>query len=256
MYEIKKTAVLHNRPPARRGCALLTPPLLALTLLVAGCSDDVVCPQGADGSAPFVSAAIIEEVARDAARTSVAVYCTADPLPGDLHVVVNDHQLPDVGSAPDQLGLLATLEETLIVWQPGTQCALEIVIGGGLAEALETVPGAFEVAAPGSISLGDSLVVSWRPSDDADYYVVRATLESASRDQVELSATVQDTMVVFESSEITVSGCLVGWVAAVAGPFPATGTDGNVSGIAWGFFTIAYHDTMSLFEVTVENAAR
>ena len=61
----------------------------------------------------------------------------------------------------------------------------------------------------------------------------------------------RDTALTVDAAEIPFAGTIRGYVEAVAGPFPETGSVGNVGGAGWGFFTIAYHDAASAFEVIV-----
>jgi len=219
--------------------------------LAAGCSDEVVCPipTQPDGL-PFVSARAVEAATARADTTWVEVFVTADPLPDYVVASINTRQISQVGTA-DSPGLLVTLSQDAVVWVPGTRCSLKITTNYGFATAGETVPGGFQVSAPESLALGQPLVLTWLPSDDADYYALSATLEADLRDPVEISAAVEDTSVTIEADAIPFAGVIRGFVEAVAGPFPSVGAHGNIGGMGWGFFSIAYRDPGSVFEVSV-----
>lgn len=231
----------------RRWCLVMA---FAAALATAGCSDDVVCPIGtAPDVEPFVSARVVEAALTRGDTTWVQVYATADSLPTLLFVSINGRQIDNV-DMDDDFGLLASLEEALIVWQPGTECSLRVTTNYGFATSSEPVPSGLVIAAPGTVSLGEPLVLSWTSADDADYYVLRGALGDVGF-ATEITATVRDTMVTIEAAEIPSAGVLRGYVEAVAGPFPEAGSEGNVGGAGWGFFTIAYHDLASVFEVAV-----
>ena len=238
------------RAPRFLGALLAT---LAATILLAGCSDDVVCPIDTTDTTPdvepFVSARIVEATLARGDTTWVQVYVTADSLPTLLFVSVNDRQIDDV-TVDDNFGLVVSLEEDVIVWQPGTRCSLKVTTNYGFAASSEPVPSGFAVAAPGTVLLGEPLTLQWSRSDDADYYVLRGSLEGAGMD-AEISATVRDTTVTVDAGEIPFAGVIRGHVEAVAGPFPETGSGGNIGGAGWGFFTIAYCNPASSFEVAV-----
>lgn len=236
-------------PRARRRLGALLA-ALAPTILLVGCSDDVVCPIDTTPDVePFISARIVEAVLARGDTTWVEVYATADSLPTLLFVSINDRQIDDV-AVDDDFGLVVSLEEDVIVWQPGTQCSLRVTTNYGFAASSEPVPSAFEVSAPETIPLGDSLALSWTAADGADYYVLRGTLEGGGTGD-EINATVRDTAVTIGAGEIPFAGVIRGHVEAVAGPFPEIGSAGNIGGAGWGFFTIAYHGPASTFEVTV-----
>ena len=57
--------------------------------------------------------------------------------------------------------------------------------------------------------------------------------------------------VTFESDDLPFTGDLTGVVEAVAGPFPEGGSEGNVKGDGWGFFTSSYSNAGSAFAVIV-----
>ncbi len=226
-------------------CLLVAVCLVATT----GCSDDVFC---VDDPALYISATIEEIGLARAGSTYVEVYCSNDPLPGKFDVVVSDTTLPEATQAPDHLGLVTSLTETLVIWQPGTNCFLEVTTEYGVASAHEPVPGAFEVAAPGTIALGEILTLVWTASDNASYYVVQASLEG-SRGTWDIDVAVEGTTTTFGPSELTSTGIFSGRVWAVAGPFPKAGSAGNVTGAGGGFLNVSYRDPGSEFEVVVED---
>lgn len=228
---------------------------VAIAAALAGCSDDVVCPEGAADGRPYVSATIVETRAAGEGTTLGTVFCSADTLPVFLSASVNGRAFPNVvpGGA---LGLTATLEDDAVVWQPGSVCSLEVATDYGVARAVAVVPGSFAVSRPGDIELGEPLALSWTPSASADYYAVVATLTGArDAETVQLYATTRDTAVTIAASGITMAGSIAGRVRAVAGPFPDGGAAGNVSGAGWGFFTVAFSDTAGAFELTVNETA-
>ncbi len=213
----------------RRGAAAL---VLAVVIACAGCTDDVTCPAPGDDTAPFIVGSI-------EATTYI--------------VSVNGRGLEE----PDEIqefGLTATLEETAVIWQPGTPCTLRVTTNYGFAEAAAVVPGPVVVSAPAEIVLGDTLTVTWDASDDADYYTLHATLEGESNETVAIEATVEGTSASIEPSSLPFAGDVTGYVVAVSGPFPDGGAGGNVTGAGRGFFTVSYHDAASTFEVTVSDA--
>ena len=218
---------------------------------LAGCSDDVVCP---DDVPPFISAQVIEVSDGRVGSTFVEVYCSGDPLPDILAVAINDRQLPDVVPANDRPGFVTTLSETTIVWQPGTNCVLSVANEYGIASSLGTVPGPFEVAAPGTASAGGVAVITWMESDDADYYLLEATIASAFAETTEIAAVVEGTSFDVDLPLTSGSGVLSGSVSAVSGPLPEAGSVGNVSGEGWGFMNISYRNSASLFHVVVAAA--
>jgi hypothetical protein len=230
----------------RRGIAAA----LVLAAAAAGCSDDVVCPiDTAPDQTPFVSARVVEAALARGDTTWVQVYATADSLPTLLFVSINDRQIDSV-TVDEDFGLVVSLEEDVIVWQPGTRCSLKVTTNYGFATSSEVIPSGFAVAAPGTVLLGEPLVLRWSPADDADYYRIRWLLEGGGEGS-EIAATVRDTSVTVEPEDIASAGTIRGHVEAVAGPFPQTGTEGNIGGAGWGFFTTAYRDPASAFEVTV-----
>lgn len=228
---------------------------VAFAAALAGCSDDVVCPDGAADGRPYVSATVVETRGADGERTSGTVFCSADTLPAFLIASVNGRDFPNV--VPDgALGLTATLEDDAVTWQPGSACSLRVATDYGIASASAIVPGSFAVSAPEDIELGEALTLSWTASASADYYAVVATLTGArAPETVQLYAATRDTAVTIAASGITIAGTIAGRVRAVAGPFPDGGEASNVSGAGWGFFTVAFSDTAGAFEVTVNDTA-
>lgn len=230
----------------RRGIAAA----LALAAAAAGCSDDVVCPvDTAPDLTPFVSARVVEATLARGDTTWAQVSVTADSLPSILFVSINDRQI-DTVTLDEDFGLVVSLEEDVIVWQPGTRCSLKVTTNYGFATSSEVIPSGFAVAAPETVLLGEPLVLRWFPADNADYYRIRWSLGGAEG-ECEITATVRDTSVTIEPEEIPFAGIVQGYVEAVAGPFPETGTEGNIGGAGWGFFTAAYRDPASAFEVAV-----
>ncbi len=228
---------------------LLSAALAAAIIAAAGCSNDVTCPEpGPD--ALYVSGMLEVNGDGRGESTRVEVFCSADPRPDTLAVLVNDRPL-SVEEATGGLGFVATLEDTTVIWVPGTECLLKVIPPGLFASATVAIPSSFAVTAPAQVALGEALRVFWDPSEDADYYVVSAILDGASREQVELSATVAETSVTFLSADLPFPGDIVGRVEAIAGPFPDGGSEGNVTGEGWGFFRASYYDAASAFEVEV-----
>ncbi|MFH1502238.1 MAG: hypothetical protein ABIG03_04250 [Candidatus Eisenbacteria bacterium] len=228
---------------------------LVCALVVTGCSDDVVC---SEETTPYVSARVEEVGVSRAGSTYVHVYCSHDPLPGMLDVAVSDRELPDPAEAEDALGLFTSLSDTQVIWQPGTDCRLEVATEYGIAEALEPVPGSFVVTAPETVALDETLELTWTESEDADYYVVEAWLTgrrltpSLERGP-ELDVAVEGTSVSLDLSELPGAGVLTGRVRAVAGPFPRSGSAGNMTGQGWGYFTVSYRDAGGEFQTVVRD---
>lgn len=225
--------------------------------LIAGCSDDVVCPDLAPQANVYVSAQIVERAGSTPA-TTVRVAATADPLPSLLAVFVNETQLTDVQA--EGLGLLASLDDDVVRWQSGTRCSLQITTNYGFATSGLTVPGAAETRAPSSVAPGETLAVSWTRAEGADYYLLTAFLtESGSRraglgplatEEIFSVATTETVYAYVVPADVSV-GVIAGAVDAVAGPYPQSGQGGNISGDAWGFFTSSYGDSGSGFSVQV-----
>ena len=233
----------------------------ALVLLSVGCSDDIICPEaGPADTVPYISAQVVQNSDGPDESTHAEVVCTADPLPSHLIAFINGRNLPPV-VPPDDLGLLAVLDDDTVLWQPGTRCSLEVTTNYGHATAAVAMPAATTVTAPTEIALGDTLKLVWRSVADADYYEVSAVLvpdagalmrgARGSRDTLALSATTRDTFAVFLPGSIVSTGVVSGFVATVAGPFPESGAAGNISGDGWGFFSLRYMDPGSAFDVTV-----
>lgn len=223
--------------------------VLALT----GCSDDVVCPEPGPDAVPLVSARVVEKDDASGTGTYVSVFCTADPLP-ELYVVsITQRQIDEEGQAQEP-GLVLTLEDSLVVWQPGSPCSLKVTTDYGFASASETVPASPEVSAPATIATGESLPLSWVPVDGADYYIVSAVVMSVTvRDTSEVVFATRETFFELPSDYFESEGVVSGQVDAVAGPFIEGGSEGNVSGAGSGFFTVAYHDSAGVFEVSVSD---
>ncbi len=240
-------------------------PLVAVAttmiLLACGCSDDLVCPELQD-TLPYVSALVVQRSDGEEGTTHAEVTCTADPLPSLLIAFINGREL-HVVVPPHGLDVLATVDDDLVLWQPGTRCSLAVTTNYGYATAAEVMPDAAAVTAPAEISLGDGLELLWESVTDADYYVVSAVLVSEagapvrgaprSRDTLALSVTTRDTFAVFLPESIVSAGVMSGLVMTVAGPFPESGAAGNISGDGWGFFSLRYRDSGSVFEVIVSD---
>ncbi len=226
--------------------------LVAMSLV--SCSDDIVCPDDTIIVAPAITASVVESRLAGGDRTSVEVHCVADPLPNDFAVFVSGRQIDDI-DVVSPLALRATLDDDDIVWQHGIDCSLRVITDVGIATAIEPVPGAFAVEPPTDITVTDTLNLSWAPADDADYYTVRCVIRSARDDSLVLERSIADTTVSFGPDDITLAGSASGWVRATAGPLPDGGTDGNVTGEGWGFFTVSYYDSLCLFEFSVADTA-
>ncbi len=235
----------------------------ALVLLSAGCSDDIICPEvGPADTVPYISAQVVQNSDGPDESTHAEVVCTADPLPSLLIAFINGRTLPPV-VPPDDLGLLAVLDDDTVLWQPGTSCFLQVTTSYGYATATVVMPDAAAVTAPAEVSLSDTLKLVWRSVADADYYEVSAALvpdagalmrgASSSRDTLALSATTRETFAVFLPGSIVSTGVVSGFVVTVAGPFPEGGAAGNVSGDGWGFFSLRYMDPGSAFDVVVSD---
>jgi len=228
--------------------------MILVAMSLASCSDDIVCPDDTIIVAPSITASIVESRLADGDHTSVDVRCVADPLPNDYAVFVTGRQIDDI-EIVSPLALLAMLDDDTIVWQHGVACSLRVITDVGVATATELVPGAFAVEQPADITVADMLRLSWEPAADADYYTVRFVIRGARDDSLVLQRSVVDTAVSFDPEEIALPGVASGYVRAVAGPLPDGGTDGNLSGEGWGFFTVSYYDSLCLFEFTVADTA-
>ncbi len=225
-----------------------------VAILLAGCSNDIVCPINENESDPFIGASVLETRLVQGAHASVMVFCTSDPLPAIFVVSVSDRSISEI-TVGEPLGLVATLEEDAIIWQNSQACSLKVTTEWGFAKAIEPVPGPFSVVPPDGVSLGDTLFVEWATAADADYYKVECVIRGARGDSLVLSQATTDTTAVFVPADITLAGELEGRITAVAGPYPGSGSDGNVTGGGWGYFTVSYYDTLSLFELTVADTA-
>ncbi len=242
-----------------------TTPLIAaataLVFLSAGCSDDLVCPELA-GTVPYVSAFVAQRSAGEEGSTHAEVVCTADPLPSQLITFINRRELHVVVPAQG-LDVFATVDDDVVLWQPGISCFLEVTTNYGYATSTVVMPAAAAVTAPAEIPLGDGLELLWESVTDADYYVVSAVLVSepgapvrgapGSRDTLVLSTITRETSATFPPESLTSTGVVSGFVEAVAGPFPESGAAGNISGDGWGFFSLRYRDCGSGFEVVVSD---
>jgi hypothetical protein len=240
-------------------------PLVAVAittaLLVCGCSDDLVCPELV-GTQPYISAFVVQRSDGEGGSTHAEVVCTADPLPSELITFINGREL-HVVVPPYGLGVLATVDDDLVLWQPGTRCSLAVTTNYGYATATEVMQDAAAVTALAEISLGDTLKLSWRSVANADYYEVSAVLISdavppglgapSSLDTLVLSDATRNTFAVFLPGDIASTGVVSGYVMTVAGPFPEGGATGNISGDGWGFFSLRYRDSGSDFEVIVSD---
>jgi len=246
-----------TRSSARRTvtASLFMMVLIVLVLCIASCSDDIVCPDDTIIVAPSITAAVVESRLVAGDHTTVDVRCVTDPLTDDFAVFVTGRQIEDV-QLDSPLALVASLEETDIIWQHGQECSLRVITDSGVATAIEVVPGAFAVEPPGDLSLGDTLRFRWSGSDNADYYTVRCVIMGARGDSLVLERSVTDTTAAFAPDEIDMAGSAAGWVRATTGPFTDGGTAGNVTGEGWGFFTVSYYDSLCLFNFEVTGLGR
>ena len=232
----------------------------AVLLLAGGCSDDVVCPEGVqDGVVPHISAHVMQGSDGRAEWTHAEVVCSADPLPSILIAFVNGRELSGVGTSGD-LALVRFFDQDVIVWQPGSVCSLEVTSDYGYATAAAAVPEAPLVSAPAALTIGDTLRLHWPAATGADYYRVMGTFtdspvsaDRGDRETLAFLTTTRDTAAAFTTDSIASPGEFVGVVEAVAGPFPQGGTEGNISGDGWGFFTLRYSDAGSAFTVALSD---
>jgi hypothetical protein len=243
--------------------------VLLATIALFGCSDDVVCPDLTPQAAVYVSAQIVVRASSTPA-TSVSVSATADPLFSLLAAYINSTRLTEVHD--DGLGLVATLEDDGVLWQPGELCSLKVTTDYGFATSALTLPGAPISQAPVSVAPGETLIVTWNRAPGADYYRISASFIDAAyapvgaahiptdtgrrpagavRHEELFSAAITETCYTCVVDSLASSGVIAGTVDAVAGPFPQSGTEGNIDGDAWGFYTVSYADTGSLFSVQV-----
>lgn len=226
---------------------------LAAAVLL-GCSDDIVCP---DQTRPFVSAMVEQVSIGRSGATLVDVYVSGDPIPEVYAVSLNDRQLPDPVPATDPPGLVTSLAETTVVWPPGTDCVLSLANQYGIASAAETVPGAFEVSAPGTVQVGGEAAITWSASEDADYYLLEATLAGATAGTTDVTEVVEGLSFDLDLSGFSGAGLVTGRVSAVSGPLSTPGTPGNVTGEGWGFLNISYSDAGATINIVVsETGAR
>jgi len=225
--------------------------VMSLIATLGGCSDEVVC---GDEIPPYISARVEQTAASRAGSTYVEVHCVSDPLPGQLVVSVTGRQLPEAVEAPDRPGLLTSLADTQVIWQPGINCVLEVTTGTGISSATEPVPEAVAVTAPDTVELDEDLTLSWTESGDADYYLVVGAVDGTA-DEQSIDIAVDQPSITFEAGEIATAGLFSGRVWAVAGPFPQSGSTGNIEGEGWGYLSVLYRNHTSEFEVTIEDTA-
>jgi hypothetical protein len=222
---------------------------LLVVVVLAGCSDDITCPDCEDApDKPFVSAHVRQR-GGDQPSTVATLTVGGDPVPATLVASVNYREFGEETLVDGPL-LSATLEDDAVIWQPGTPCTLRVSTDAGFARASAVAPSAPSVWAPATVTLGDSLVVSWSAADDADFYSLRAVLREGV-DSLVVEVSVEDTLYVFMPDALTMSGELTGVVASVSGPLPAAGANGNVTGEGWGFFSVSYETDNSRFAATV-----
>jgi len=243
----------------RRLVSLVTAIAVSMTLVI-GCSDDVVCPEPGPDALPHITACVVQGSDGRSEWSYAEVVCSADPLPSQFITSINGRDLI-VAEPSGDLGLVANFDDDVIVWQPGVPCTLDVTTNYGYATADAVVPGAPAVEAPASISLGDPLAIVWSKATGADYYKLTATyveneggITRGARNTLAFVMTTRDTAATFTTDGFAIPGEFSGVVESVAGPFPAGGTEGNVSGVGWGFFTLRYSDSGSAFEVTVSDA--
>jgi hypothetical protein len=233
----------------RRGATFLIAAIVP-AILLGGCSDDVVCPVDTTADIePFISARVVEISDAGGDTTRAVVRAAADSIPTLLFVSINDRQIDDV-TIDDDFSLVVGLEEDSIIWQPGTRCSLKVTTNYGFATSSVVVPSGLRVSAPGTVPLGDPIVIEWSRAEGADYYMVTGRFDGGDG-AGEITATVRDSTVTIDTADIPIAGVIRGSVEAVAGPFPEIGSDGNVGGAGRGFFTVAYRGPESAFEVTV-----
>lgn len=236
---------------ARTALALMS--TMAIVLAVAGCSNDVVCPEFAPEALPFVLASVEERDDSSGTGTEVRVFVTAAPLPSELYVSISGTNVTGVGSATVP-GLVRTLSHDLVAWQPGFRCSLNVTADNAYSTAGVTVPASPEVSAPTAITVGESLLLEWPPAVDADYYRLTAVvIVAAPPGTTELVYATRETSLVIESQELGAAGTVSGHVDAVAGPVIESGAEGNVSGDGAGFFTVSYHSESGEFDVVVSD---
>ncbi len=229
---------------------------IATALLACGCSDDLVCPELV-GTQPYISAFVVQRSDGEEGTTHAEVTCTADPFQLGLITSINERDLHIV-ERPGALDVLATVDDDVVVWPPGTSCVLDVTTNYGYATAEEVMPAAAEVTAPAEIFLGDDLELLWESVTNADYYIVSAVLATDESARVhgapadwDTLMTTRETSALFSSEIFSAPGVILGFVVTVAGPFPEGGAAGNISGDGWGFFSLRYLDSGSAFDTTV-----
>ena len=234
---------------------------LALALALSGCSDDVVCPDIVPGATALHVSAHLTQRSDDPATgreesAFAEVVCSGDPLPVTLIAYINGRSLSDVGPA-DDMGLRATFEDDEVLWASGTPCSLGVTTDFGYATSTVLIPFAASPEAPLENEVGETLTISWSQAAGADYYRVTATLVAepsaafGSRDTLAIELNTRGTSATFTPDDLPVTGVLNGVVESVAGPFPEGGSEGNIEGDGWGFFSAIYSDAGSVFEVAI-----
>jgi hypothetical protein len=243
----------------RRLVPLVAAIAMSMTLVI-GCSDDVVCPEPGPDALPHISASVVQGSDGRVEWTYAEVVCSADPLPSQFITSINGRDLI-VADPSGDLGLVANFDDDVIVWQPGVPCELDVTTNYGYATAGVVVPDAPAVDAPAVIALGDPLTIVWSKATGADYYRLTATyaeneggVTRGARNTLAFVMTTRDTAATLITDGFTLPGEFLGVVESVAGPFPEGGTEGNVSGVGWGFFTLHYSDSGSVFDVAVSDA--
>ena len=239
---------------------LIKSALGAATLLaLAGCSDDVVCPDLVPDEANVYIAAHLTQVSDSGPRDASAhaeLVCTSDPLPTTLIAFINGRELSEVESH-EGLGLRASFDDDVVLWEPGTSCSLGVTTNLGYATSVILVPYAADPVAPLESAVDETLAILWSAAAGADYYRLTATLvpeeagRGGQRDTLEFELNTRSSRVTFEPDDLPFTGSLAGVVESVAGPFPEGGSAGNVEGDGWGFFSARYSDAGSGFAVTV-----
>jgi hypothetical protein len=231
-----------------------------LAVALAGCSDDVVCPELVpDEANVYISARLIQisDAGGDLEESTHAeLVCTSDPLPTTLISFINGRELSNVGPG-EELGLQASFDDDEVLWEPGPPCSLGVTTNLGYATSATLVPFAAEPSAPLESVVAESLTISWDAAAGADYYRVTAMLvpgayaRAGSRDTLVFEINTESSGVTFEPDDLPFTGDLTGVVESVAGPFPEGGSDGNVEGDGWGFFTSHYTNAGSAFSVII-----
>jgi hypothetical protein len=233
-------------------------------IAASGCSDDIVCPE--PQPAVYISAQLIEQEGATPA-TSVRVAATADPLPSLLAAYLNGMRISHVEASG--LGLVATLESDVVLFHSSNACSLSVTTDFGFATAGLTVPEAAAATAPASAAPAETLLITWTRAAGADYYRIRGAFTGgaagdgppegssgvAARPESLFSAVTRDTELTYVVSTASPPGLISGMVRSIAGPFPEGGSESNVSGDAWGFFTASYANASSAFSIEVGEVA-